>query len=67
MRILLDVKGAATYLSLAPQTLNKLRCVGGSPAFFKAGRRVLYDRADLDAWLDERRFQSTADANRKRT
>ena len=62
MKEMLDVKGAAAYLRLAPQTLNKLRCVGGSPPYFKAGRRVLYDRAELDIWLDARRRRSTSDA-----
>lgn len=59
MTEILDNEGAARYLKLAPQTLNALRCHGGSPRWIKAGRRVLYDRADLDLWLDERRTNST--------
>jgi hypothetical protein len=34
----------------AAKTLARLGCVGGGPAFRKAGRFVLYERADLDAW-----------------
>lgn len=60
----LSASGAAVYLGLAQTTLAKLRCVGGSPAFMKLGRRVLYDRADLDTWLAARRAKSTSDAAR---
>jgi hypothetical protein len=36
------------------QSLATYRCQsrGGGPAFRKAGRDVLYGRADLDAWAD---------------
>lgn len=35
----------------SPRTLAKLACVGGGPAFRKAGARiVLYERAELDQW-----------------
>ena len=62
-REMFDTKQAATYLRVARQTLAKLRCIGGSPAFYKVGRRVLYDRADLDLWLDSRRKESTRDSD----
>lgn len=66
MKDMLDVNGAASYLRLAKQTLNKLRSVGGSPPYYKAGRRVLYDRAELDRWLDARRRRSTSDQGARR-
>jgi hypothetical protein len=34
----------------SPQTLAKLRCLGGSPNFFKAGRAILYPSDGLDSW-----------------
>jgi hypothetical protein len=34
----------------SPQTLAKLRCLGGSPSFFKAGRAILYPCDGLDSW-----------------
>lgn len=37
----------------APSTLAKLACIGGGPAFRKAGRWPLYDIPDLDAWVDK--------------
>lgn len=43
---------AAEYLRIAPSTLAKLRCYGGGPRFSKAGKRiVIYERRDLDRWL----------------
>jgi hypothetical protein len=44
--------------------LAKLASVGGGPAFRKASRFPLYDRADLDAWAQRkigRRVLSTAE------
>ena len=47
---------------LAVATLAKLRCLGGGPEFIKAGRKVLYRRGDLAAWLDARRVSNTTEA-----
>jgi len=53
---------AAGYLRMAESTLAKLRCYGGGPRFAKAGPRlVIYDRADLDAWLADRIVHSTSE------
>ena len=66
-----DVKGsprlraeqAAAYLGLSPSTLAKLRMSGDGPPYAKAGPRiVVYDIADLDAWLAARRRRSTSEA-----
>lgn len=51
---------AAAYLNLSPRTLEKQRVFGGGPRFRKFGRRVLYALADLDAWANERRCESTS-------
>lgn len=48
----LRAPAAAAYLGLSPSTLAKLRCAGGGPAFTKLGRVVVYERYDLDAWVD---------------
>lgn len=61
MKELLNVPEAAKYLRLAPQTLAKMRTEGTSPPFIKVGRRVLYDLAEIDRWLDQRRRRSTSD------
>ena len=62
MRELLSSSEAAKYLRIACQTLSKARCLGTSPPYIKIGRRVLYDRADLDRYLDSRRRLSTSDS-----
>ena len=58
---MLIAEDAAEYLGLATQTLAKMRWSGDSPPFFKVGRRVLYERDELDAWLAERKRTSTSD------
>jgi predicted DNA-binding transcriptional regulator AlpA len=64
----LTVKEAAAYIPLAEGTLNKFRSVGGGPRYVKLGRKILYDTADLDRWIDSHKQKSTADtpANRPR-
>ncbi len=69
---------AAEYLSaseaakrgrVSPQYLKKLRCVGGGPPFIKVGggRRVVYDAADLDAWLAGSKYRSTSEVTGRRS
>ena len=40
-------------------TLGNLRHKGGGPVFVRAGRRILYKRADIVAYLDSNRFSRT--------
>jgi predicted DNA-binding transcriptional regulator AlpA len=59
---LLRTKEAAARVGLAETTLEKLRCLGGGPPYFKVSRkRVVYDAAELDAWARSKRFDSTSD------
>lgn len=55
---------AAAYVGLAVPTLAKMRCWGDGPEFMKLGRKVVYRRAALDAWLAARVARNTADAAR---
>jgi hypothetical protein len=55
------VPEAAYYLRLSVSTLNKLRCEGGGPPYCKAGRTIIYDQPDLDAWLKAGKHTSTSD------
>lgn len=58
----LRAPAAADYLGLSASTLAKMRLRGDGPVYMKAGPRVvLYDRADLDAWLDSRKRRSTSE------
>lgn len=59
-----DQTAAAEYLfgqSGSARTLENWQVRGGGPRFIKAGRRVVYRRRDLDAWLAERERASTSD------
>ena len=61
--MLLDTTQAAERCKLARATLAKLRVNGGGPLFRKIGSKVLYDDADLTAWIDAQgKRRSTSDA-----
>lgn len=56
---LLSIDDVATLTGLSASTLAKRRCAGLPPAFFKLGRIIKYDRADVDAWIRAQRRTST--------
>ncbi len=56
---MIKVKQAAERVGLSVSMMNKLRCLGGGPAFYKLGSSVFYREDDIDAWLAERRRTST--------
>ncbi len=60
---LLSTAEAAAQLGLSPGYLKTLRVTGGGPVFVKLGgtRRVAYDPADLDAWVQASKRRSTSD------
>lgn len=58
---MLQTPQAADYCGLSSSTFEKLRLSGGGPRYVKLGRRVVYDPADLDAWLAENRRRSTSE------
>ncbi len=57
----LTAKDAASIMGLATQTLAKYRVTGESPPYHKIGRKIVYDREQLEAWMAERRRRSTSD------
>ncbi len=62
----MNVAEAAAYLRVSQIFLNKFRCYGGGPRFSKLNaKRVIYNRADLDAWALERMRASTSDEGQK--
>lgn len=61
-RKMLRTPEAAEYCGSSASTFEKLRLYGGGPRFVKFGRRVVYDPADLDAWLAKNRRNSTSDS-----
>jgi predicted DNA-binding transcriptional regulator AlpA len=60
--ITLTAAQAASILGLALSTLAKLRLAGNGPTYCKLGRRVVYRRTDLEAWLESRVARDTSDA-----
>ncbi|MDD5036670.1 MAG: helix-turn-helix domain-containing protein [Methylococcaceae bacterium] len=57
----LDSASAAAYVGLNEKTMANYRCKGIGPKFVKRGK-IFYFKDDLDAWLNEGRAQSTAQA-----
>lgn len=51
---LLTITEAAELLRAPVATLRYWRHLGCGPHSFRVGRRVLYRRVDLDAWVDAR-------------
>jgi hypothetical protein len=51
---------AAAYLDLSPQYLAQLRMKKAGPAYHQVGRRCLYRKSDLDAWVAQYRVKTDA-------
>jgi len=52
---------AAKHLRLSPRTLENMRLTGEGPVYRKHGRLVVYHPADLIAWSESRKQESTSD------
>lgn len=57
--VLLSIDDVAAATGLSRSTLAKKRCTGTGPAYFKIGKQVKYDRADVERWILSRRRLST--------
>jgi excisionase family DNA binding protein len=52
---------AASYLGLKVYTLRKWRRDGSGPEYIRCGARLIrYMQADIDGWLEQRKFNSNA-------
>ncbi len=60
---LLDTEAVARYAGLSPTTLRKWRMTGTGPRFVRLGRAVRYRRTELDAFLAQREFRTTTEAD----
>jgi hypothetical protein len=58
----LSARDAARAMGIAPSTLAKMRLSGNGPVYCKLGRRVVYRREDLAAWLESHVARNTSDA-----
>ena len=61
-RELKNTTEVAEWLGTKPGVLAQWRYRGVGPRFIKVGRSVMYDVADLEAWLASQTFQGTAQA-----
>jgi len=59
---MLTTKEAADLLRIKETTLEQWRWSGRSPVFVKLGRCVRYRKADLEAFIEARVFESTTAA-----
>ena len=57
----LTPREVAHMLTITEQTLAKKRWSGESPPFHKIGRKVVYDRDQLENWIKKRNRRSTSD------
>jgi hypothetical protein len=51
---------AAAHVRLSARTLERYRTGGGGPVYHRQGGKVLYHRADLDAWIAKTRAAHVA-------
>lgn len=58
-----DQDAAAAYLNVSTQWLESRRQDGAGPPFAKLGRRIIYRKADLDAFVAQRLVNSTKPIN----
>jgi predicted DNA-binding transcriptional regulator AlpA len=59
---LLRVREASARLGLSKSTLDKMRCEGRGPRYVKITSKLVgYDPADLDAYAEGRKRQSTSE------
>ena len=59
MKVHDDEKAAALYAGLSVAFLRKRRRLGLPPLYLRVGRRVIYSRQDMDAFLRSRRVEPT--------
>jgi excisionase family DNA binding protein len=57
---LMTVKETAVYLRVSKSFLDKARLTGDGPGFIRVGRKILYRKSVVDAWLQQRQFASTS-------
>lgn len=64
MEGLLTLEGVAERLGVATQTLRNWRMQGRGPTGFKVGRRVMYRREAVEAWLAEQEAATASNSSR---
>ena len=60
---LITPKQLAVLLTVNENTLAKWRLIGDGPKFIRVQRSIRYADYDVDQWLEQRKFQSTTEAD----
>jgi len=55
-----DTAFAARYLDMPAATLSYWRATGTGPRWSKLGKRVRYDVADLDAYVEQQKHRAAS-------
>lgn len=58
---LLTTPQAAPLVGVTAGTLENWRIAGTGPRFIRAGRKVVYDPADIETWKNANRVSSTSE------
>lgn len=58
---LLTAEEAAEKLRLKPQTLAKWRVTGDGPKYRRIGTRALYEKREVERWLEARTYAHTSE------
>jgi predicted DNA-binding transcriptional regulator AlpA len=58
-----DTKSIAEITSTSASFWNQRRVRGDGPRFLKAGTKVLYELAEVEAWLETRAKHSTSEVS----
>lgn len=61
MEKLLTTDQAAPRIGVTAKTLANWRVSGCGPKFIRAGTKIVYDPADIEAWKATRRVSSTSE------
>ena len=57
---------AAEHLTVAVRTLQRWRCEGAGPRWYRLGkRRCAYKLSDLESWAERNACRSTAEAKQR--
>lgn len=62
----LTAKQAAALVGLSTRTLDHHRIKGTGPQYSRLGRRIVYTRANINAWVAGREFGSTSEEDAAR-
>ncbi|MEZ5280644.1 MAG: helix-turn-helix domain-containing protein [Acidimicrobiales bacterium] len=52
---LIPIEGAAEFCGVSVNTIHSMRMQGVGPRAYRLGKRLMFDPADLETWIEARR------------